>query len=689
MPLKKKSSNLTITCHERCEVWMYDPTPTLSRTASGECSTQTTVSQAGTYVFEFLQHAPPATFQIATRTIIYTITGHSDTVATTTITATQTVVPGQNWTASVTRTCALPTIIDFQITVYKEIIQVISPFVVPNEIASQIPPPATWSERVQPFTTPPASRPWGSTSIASGLVSSGDPRPIEASSFASTDSSSTSYATGKALQSLPASSGIVDPVPTLASSASSSGSPSTVSTLTSHLVTKSSVSPATTSSTTSAGTPATSSTASSSASYSASSSSGMMTIVNLDSTLSGTDSTTTTTKTTTSVTATPSAFQMKIVDNVQMRHRRQAVLQRYVTFDSDNVGISTQDESSGTFFSWGSDGQITTDTGMLVGSESSAASSRLIRSLISPDGFKNWSLPSQTIHLQGAGAFCFISGEIYVMLSTASCEESIDLVQADPSQATTSSTLITVSMSNATSSVTTISSNTTSASTTGKSASTFTTSTHFTTVDGSTIESTTTGITVSSENATTATSTSTINPPSQSTTTTADNSTSTASKGTTTSSHKMTARASDSTTTTSQSTITNSTIAINTTTTTAIPSTTTSVPTSTTTTTTISSTTVGPTTTSATSIFTTTTTTTDITSTTTDSTTTTISSIPPFTNSTTTTGTITSTTNSTTTTTDSATTSTTTTTGSTTTPTSNSACIEVSTTSTSGYTYTF
>ncbi|EXJ80891.1 hypothetical protein A1O3_07179 [Capronia epimyces CBS 606.96] len=109
-------------CHEYPEVWVFGSKPRSARTASAACSTKTSVSAAGIYVFEFTQHAPPATVQIPERTITYIVQGR---VATTTVTATEAVFPSRDWTASVTRTCPRPTSIEFDITITKVIVDAI------------------------------------------------------------------------------------------------------------------------------------------------------------------------------------------------------------------------------------------------------------------------------------------------------------------------------------------------------------------------------------------------------------------------------------------------------------------------------------------------------------------------------------------------------------------------------------
>lgn len=121
-----------VICHKLSEVWVYDDSPTSSSTASGVCSTRTAVPSAGTYVFKFPQRCGPATMDVPARTITWTKGGDRPSVVTTTVTASKTIIPGRDWTATVTRSCSGPTIIEFNIVVTKIIIFVIPPFKFPD-----------------------------------------------------------------------------------------------------------------------------------------------------------------------------------------------------------------------------------------------------------------------------------------------------------------------------------------------------------------------------------------------------------------------------------------------------------------------------------------------------------------------------------------------------------------------------
>lgn len=112
-----------VICHKVPEIWVFDDTPTTSTTASAVCSTRTSVPSAGTYIFRFPQRCPAATVLVPARTITKGSKGDV-----TTVPATKTVIPGKEWTATITRSCTRPTIIEFHIVVTKVIIFIIPPF---------------------------------------------------------------------------------------------------------------------------------------------------------------------------------------------------------------------------------------------------------------------------------------------------------------------------------------------------------------------------------------------------------------------------------------------------------------------------------------------------------------------------------------------------------------------------------
>lgn len=152
-------------CHEYEEVWIYNPKAIVSQTASAACSKRTSVQSAGTYSFEFPQRAPPTTIQIPAQTVTHTWGGY---ILISTNAATTTVFPGRDWTATVTRECTRPTVIEFDIIVTKIIIYVIPPFVFPNGPTSTVKPPATWADWSQTTTTVVSTKsnpnPWSASS---------------------------------------------------------------------------------------------------------------------------------------------------------------------------------------------------------------------------------------------------------------------------------------------------------------------------------------------------------------------------------------------------------------------------------------------------------------------------------------------------------------------------------------------
>lgn len=125
----RQTSNKPPVCREYPEVWVFDTKATFSRTASAVCSTQTSVSAAGIYLFKFPQQIPPSTVPVPPRTATWTVDGKA---FTSTSAATTTVFPGRAWTATVTRTCPRPTVIAFEVIVTKIMEYIIPPFVFPN-----------------------------------------------------------------------------------------------------------------------------------------------------------------------------------------------------------------------------------------------------------------------------------------------------------------------------------------------------------------------------------------------------------------------------------------------------------------------------------------------------------------------------------------------------------------------------
>jgi hypothetical protein len=178
------TSDKPTVCRTYPEAWIFGSLPHLARTESAACATHTSVTAAGVYVFKFPQHVPPRTFNVPPRTVTYTIDGPVPRVITSTTTATTTIFPGRDWAATVTRRCAQPTVIDFEVIVTKVIEYDIPPFVFPNgpwvnppqkkpfcllllDISSclgsdlmltststaSVAPPATWSDWAEGSTT--------------------------------------------------------------------------------------------------------------------------------------------------------------------------------------------------------------------------------------------------------------------------------------------------------------------------------------------------------------------------------------------------------------------------------------------------------------------------------------------------------------------------------------------------------
>lgn len=152
-------------CREYNEVWVYNPKAIVSNTASAVCSKRTSVPSAGVYVFEFPQRAPPTTIQVPPQTVTYT---WGNSVVVSTNAATTAVFPGRDWTATVTRKCARPTIIEFDIIITKVIIYIIPPFVFPNGPTRTGTPPATWADWTRTKSTigstTSTGKPWSTSS---------------------------------------------------------------------------------------------------------------------------------------------------------------------------------------------------------------------------------------------------------------------------------------------------------------------------------------------------------------------------------------------------------------------------------------------------------------------------------------------------------------------------------------------
>lgn len=122
------------TCSIWPETWMFQSTPTTASMAKAVVtSSAVTLSSAGTFVFQFVQRAPPATFYIPARTVIYTTTNpaHVATTVTVTVTKTSVVFASREWTAMVTKSCSRPTVTDLTVTVSTTLVYTMPPFTPP------------------------------------------------------------------------------------------------------------------------------------------------------------------------------------------------------------------------------------------------------------------------------------------------------------------------------------------------------------------------------------------------------------------------------------------------------------------------------------------------------------------------------------------------------------------------------
>lgn len=120
-----------VVCSQGIETWLYNRAPTSTKKATAVCSSRAFAAVAGIFTFAFPQTAAPATFRIPERTVTYKIGRERPSVVTTTVMETETIIPGQEWTAYVTRSCVQPTTFDFSVTITKTIIYTVPPFVVP------------------------------------------------------------------------------------------------------------------------------------------------------------------------------------------------------------------------------------------------------------------------------------------------------------------------------------------------------------------------------------------------------------------------------------------------------------------------------------------------------------------------------------------------------------------------------
>lgn len=117
---------------------------------------------------------------------------------------------------------------------------------------------------------------------------------------------------------------------------------------------------------------------------------------------------------------------MQVIASSSTRRRR-AEIQAYVTFDSNDQGTLTEINTSASIFYIS--GDLLGTNNEVVGSQSSSKDSPLIRASNPPAGFKFWSFPSGVGHVEGAGGFCLLGSEVYIVIDQSTCELPINLEQ--------------------------------------------------------------------------------------------------------------------------------------------------------------------------------------------------------------------------------------------------------------------
>lgn len=118
-------------CSKGTETWIFNPSPTSAKRVRAVCSSHAVALSAGVFTFAFPQWVSPTAIRVPEQTITYTVGGDRPSVVTTTVTETVTTVPGYDWTAFITRSCARPTTFEIDVTITKTIFYTIPPFVVP------------------------------------------------------------------------------------------------------------------------------------------------------------------------------------------------------------------------------------------------------------------------------------------------------------------------------------------------------------------------------------------------------------------------------------------------------------------------------------------------------------------------------------------------------------------------------
>lgn len=122
-----------VICVKRLDIWIENSASVSTLANIAVCFSQGAVSTAGVYTFSFPQKGQPRIAHIPACTYTFTKTQNRQ-LATfiTTVPATTTVVPEEDWTAYITRRFPKPTNFKFQVTVTKTITFTLPHFVLPG-----------------------------------------------------------------------------------------------------------------------------------------------------------------------------------------------------------------------------------------------------------------------------------------------------------------------------------------------------------------------------------------------------------------------------------------------------------------------------------------------------------------------------------------------------------------------------
>ncbi|KIV82625.1 hypothetical protein PV11_04723 [Exophiala sideris] len=456
-----------IQCRSGLETWIVQALPT-SSAAVAHCSSTTAVPSAGVYTFTWTQICEAFTLQAPARTVTITIGGNEHpSLVVSTIQATSTVFPEQQWMAVATRSCNGPTTISFEVDVTKTFIYQWPQSTMHDTSPSKIPEPAGWSDweattaastavtpttlpvtssiSIQPVSTTTTDSATSTTTVTSSVfssttsVSSSSSTTVVASSMGST--SSTSSPTSTTANASVFSTALSSAIALTTSSVSTSGlttSSASALTATTSGVTLSGVT--TSSGTTTASGIVTSSSTTpnplgSTASTSVASSSQATTITRLTTAIPSTALTSTTT--TTSMSAT--GFVLRITATPSGLRRRQSGLQ-FLGFDANDNSIAVTDPDSAALIFEG-DGSTLLSNGMYLGTEVDQEGP-VERVSTMPAGFHDWIFVGGLAQLQGTTGFCLGGdGIISAIVSNSACSNNISLVRAaSPLVSSTAST---------------------------------------------------------------------------------------------------------------------------------------------------------------------------------------------------------------------------------------------------------